>query len=208
MLRFLTGILVFLLARDEERLAALQAELQQKHKVLVKFASFDFAATDVYSRAASALSPIGLDNIFVLVNNVGYLSDIPEPYLQHSPGYVDRLIRVRVACCWLPALLSTVCVTRTQVNISAMHEMTRLVLPLMLERGRREQRSSCCVINVSSLSAMLTVPLMTVYSASKAYVTTFSSALATEYRGPIPSLTTKPHFSIKNDVAGTVAACA
>ena len=73
MLRFLTGFLVFLLARDEERLAALQAELQQKHKVLVKFASFDFAAADVYSRAASALSPIGLDNIFVLVNNVGYL---------------------------------------------------------------------------------------------------------------------------------------
>lgn len=165
------GFNVFLLARDEERLAALQAELQQKHKVLVKFASFDFAASDVYSRAAAALSSIGLDNIFVLVNNVGYLSDIPEPYLEHSPGYVDRLIRV---------------------NISAMHDMTRLIMPHMLERGRREQRLSCCVINVSSLSAMLTVPLMTVYSASKSYVTTFSTALATEYCGNVCVMSVEP----------------
>lgn len=184
--------LVFLLARDEERLAALQAELQQKHKVLVKFASFDFAASDVYSRAAAALSSIGLDNIFVLVNNVGYLSDIPEPYLEHSPGYVDRLIRVRVACCWPLALSSIVCVTHTQVNISAMHDMTRLIMPHMLERGRREQRLSCCVINVSSLSAMLTVPLMTVYSASKSYVTTFSTALATEYCGNVCVMSVEP----------------
>ena len=71
-------------------------ELQQKHGVQVKFASFDFAAPDVHGRAAAVLSAIGIDNIFVLVNNVGYLSDIPEPYLQHSPGYVDRLISVRL----------------------------------------------------------------------------------------------------------------
>ena len=61
-----------------------------------------------------------------------------------------------------------------QVNISAMQEMTRLIMPSMCKRG------GCCIINVSSLSALLTVPLMTVYSASKAYVTTFTSALAAE----------------------------
>jgi hypothetical protein len=89
-------ISVFLLARDGERLAALQAELQQKHGVVVKFASFDFAAADVQGRAAAALSVVGLDSIAVLVNNVGYLSDMPEPYLEHAPGYVDRLINVRL----------------------------------------------------------------------------------------------------------------
>jgi short-subunit dehydrogenase len=86
---------VFLLARDEERMKALQVELQEKHGVDVKFSSFDFAAPDVLPRAAAVLSTIGINSISVLINNVGYLSEIPEPYLDHSPGYVDRLIRVR-----------------------------------------------------------------------------------------------------------------
>lgn len=82
-----------------------------------------------------------------------------------------------------------------------MQEMTRLILPSMAERGLRCKRALCCIVNVSSLSAILTVPLMTVYvtpfhqyifvtlqrrySASKSYVTTFSSALATEYSGSV-----------------------
>ena len=89
------NVSVFLLARDEERMKALQVELQEKHGVDVKFSSFDFAAPDVLPRAAAVLSTIGINSISVLINNVGYLSEIPEPYLDHSPGYVDRLIRVR-----------------------------------------------------------------------------------------------------------------
>ena len=94
-LRSLTTCAVFLLARDEQRLAALQLELQQKHKVDVKFASFDFAAPDVFGRAGAALSSVGISNVSVLINNVGYLSDIPEPYLEHSREYADRVISVR-----------------------------------------------------------------------------------------------------------------
>ena len=44
-----------------------------------------------------------------------------------------------------------------------MQEMTRLILPSMADRGCRCQRALCCIVNVSSLSAILTVPLMTVY---------------------------------------------
>ena len=151
---------------------ALQSELQQRHGVNVKFSSFDFAAPDLHSRAHAVLSSaVGIDRISVLVNNVGYLSDIPEPFLDHPPGYVDRLITVRSS---KNCLFSFFADMYMQVNISAMQEMTRLIMPSMCKRG------GCCIINVSSLSAMLTVPLMTVYSASKAYVTTFTSALAAE----------------------------
>ncbi len=94
-------VLVFLLARDEDRLQALQTELQDKHGVNVKFSSFDFAASDVYSRAAAVLSSIGINSISVLINNVGFLSDIPEPYLDHPAGYVDRVISVRPMPCLL-----------------------------------------------------------------------------------------------------------
>jgi hypothetical protein len=73
-----------------------------------------------------------------------------------------------------------------------MQEMTRLILPSMCERGEKGKRPECCLINVSSLSAMLTVPLMTVYSASKAYVTTFTAALATEYSGKVCIMSVEP----------------
>ena len=73
-----------------------------------------------------------------------------------------------------------------------MQEMTRLILPSMCERGEKGKRPECCLINVSSLSAMLTVPLMTVYSASKAYVSTFTAALATEYSGKVCIMSVEP----------------
>ncbi len=70
--------------------------------------------------------------------------------------------------------------------------MTRLILPSMCEQGEKAARPQCCIINVSSLSAMLTVPLMTVYSASKAYVSTFTAALATEYSGKVCIMSVEP----------------
>ena len=89
-------------------MAALQLELQQQHGVSVKFSSFDFAAPDVRSRAAAVLSSaVGIDNISVLVNNVGYLSDIPEPFLDHPSGYVDRVISVRSSRFSFPLLSET-----------------------------------------------------------------------------------------------------
>ena len=53
--------------------------------------------------------------------------------------------------------------------------MTRLVLKGMVERKRG------AIINLSSMSAHIPVPLLTVYSASKAYVDFFSRGLAAEY---------------------------
>jgi short-subunit dehydrogenase len=73
-----------------------------------------------------------------------------------------------------------------------MQDMTRAVMPSMSARGRREQRPACCIVNISSLSAMLTVPLLTVYSATKAYVTTFSAALSTEYAGSVCVMSIEP----------------
>jgi short-subunit dehydrogenase len=133
---------VFLLARDEQRLAALQSELKRLHSVDIKFASFDFAAPDVFGRASAALAAVGIGsatrstlllqvlclhilrrNVSVLVNNVGYLSDIPEPYLQHSREYVDRVISVRVL---LRALLSNVISNRVFKPLSIQFSLCEL----------------------------------------------------------------------------------
>jgi len=64
-----------------------------------------------------------------------------------------------------------------QLNIAALTELARLFLPPMLKR--RSGR----IMNVASTAAFQPGPLMAVYYASKAYVLSFSEAIANELRG-------------------------
>jgi len=63
------------------------------------------------------------------------------------------------------------------LNITALTELTRLFLPTMI--SRRSGR----VMNVASTAAFQPGPLMAVYYATKAYVLSFSEAIANEVRG-------------------------
>ena len=64
-----------------------------------------------------------------------------------------------------------------QLNIAAPTYLTRQLLPGMLARRRGG------VLNVSSVAAFQPGPLMSVYYASKAYLLSFSEALANETSG-------------------------
>jgi uncharacterized protein len=61
-----------------------------------------------------------------------------------------------------------------QVNISALTHLTKLFLPGMVARGHGR------VMNVASTAAFQPGPLMAVYYATKAYVLSFSEAIAEE----------------------------
>ncbi|MEI9976964.1 MAG: SDR family oxidoreductase [Ignavibacteriota bacterium] len=64
-----------------------------------------------------------------------------------------------------------------QVNMVSLAHLTRLFLPGMI--GRRTGR----VLNVASTAAFVAGPFMAVYYASKAFVLSFSEALANEIKG-------------------------
>ncbi|MBI2711147.1 MAG: SDR family oxidoreductase [Actinobacteria bacterium] len=64
-----------------------------------------------------------------------------------------------------------------ELNVAALTDLTHRYLPGMLERGRGR------VLNVASTAAFLPGPLMAVYYATKAYVLSFTEALAEELRG-------------------------
>ena len=64
-----------------------------------------------------------------------------------------------------------------QVNVTALTELTRLFLPGMLQRNRGG------VLNVGSTAGFQPGPLMAVYYATKAYVVSFTDALAEEVAG-------------------------
>lgn len=64
-----------------------------------------------------------------------------------------------------------------QVDVVALTQLTRRYLPGMLERGEGK------ILNLASTAAFLPGPNMAVYYAAKAYVLSFSEALAEEVRG-------------------------
>jgi len=64
-----------------------------------------------------------------------------------------------------------------QVNITTLTHLTRLFLPGMLERKHGR------IMNVASTAGFQPGPLMAVYYATKAYVISFSEAIANELKG-------------------------
>lgn len=158
-----------LVARRISRLEALRDELQSLHPQLTVWVyGADLSIEDQRSTLVQWLS--GQDiHVDFLVNNAG-LGD-------HGTFDTSDWNRVR---------------SMLDVNISALTHLTHLLIPSMADGGR------AAVLNVSSVASLFPLPNMAVYSATKAYVTSFSEALAIELRpkgitvtalcpGPVPT---------------------
>ncbi len=64
-----------------------------------------------------------------------------------------------------------------QLNVTALTELTRLVLPRMVTQRKGR------ILNVGSTAGFAPGPLMAVYYATKAFVISFSQAIGEEFRG-------------------------
>jgi len=142
-----------LVARRRERLEELAAELSAAHGVQVTV-----IAADLADRAAPAhiTERLRAENKHVdfLMNNAGFGSC--GPFLKAA---LDREVEM------------------IDVNVRALIQLTRLLLPDMVARKRGR------VLNVASVAGFVPGPYMATYYASKAFVLSFTEALATELRG-------------------------
>ena len=86
------------------------------------------------------------------------------------------------------------------VNLAAPMELTRQVLPGMLERGRGH------VVNVSSMAAAVGFPGMTTYAASKAGLTSFSRALTMDLKGLPVGVTSVEIGTVPTDMLRAIEA--
>ncbi|MED6279974.1 hypothetical protein CHARACLAT_006167 [Characodon lateralis] len=148
------GFAMMLISRSQEKLNDVARSLEEQFKVETRTIAVDFGKLDIYSKIEEGLANL---EIGVLVNNVGVSYPYPEYYL-HIPdleNFITNLINV---------------------NMTSVCQMTRLVLPKMVERSKG------VILNISSASGMYPVPLLTVYSATKAFVDFFSRGLHEEYR--------------------------
>lgn len=145
------GWRLVLVARDRERLqAAARAVGAAEDTVLIPLDLSEPDAAPALWRELTARS-LSLD---ALVNNAGF--GTYGPLAEADPEATRRMVLL---------------------NVLALTDLTRLVLPSMLARG------SGRILNVASTAAFAPGPLMAVYYATKAYVLSFSDALANEVEG-------------------------
>lgn len=104
--------------------------------------------SDTYNAVRRGLA--GLD-VRLLVNNAGVCYARPERLLELAP------------CC--TGTLPDPCRDVIECNALATVAMCRIVMPLMVDGGR----NGGAVINVSSVSALLPSPLLSVYAATKVH---------------------------------------
>src|SRR5690349_13653749 len=142
-----------LVARREERLRTLAADLEGEHGISAEVIAGDVGDP---SQREQLLEEMRSRErmVEVLVNNAGFGH---QADFATSPR--ERMMEM------------------VRVNCEAVVDLTSLFLKGMLERGRGS------VINIASTGAFQPLPGSAVYGASKAFVLSFSEAIRTELRG-------------------------
>src|ERR1039457_4961414 len=144
------GCRLVLLARNTEALETLAKELCQAHKIESLVLTADLSLPETPARIFKELQGRGI-MVDVLVNNAGFGANGAFAGLP-----LQRQLEM------------------IQVNITALTDLTGLFLPGMIERKRGG------VLNVGSVAGFMSGPGMAVYFATKAFVLSFTEALAAE----------------------------
>ena len=154
------GYNLVLVARSGGKLEELKSELEGAEGISVRVIPGDLSLRETPDEIFTVLSDEKV-HVDVLVNNAGFGEY--GRYTESSWEKEEAMI---------------------EVNVIALSRLTKLFLPAMIDRGEGR------VLNVASMAAFQPGPLMAVYYASKAYVLSFTEALATEYSGSGVTFTT------------------
>ncbi|GMA49958.1 short-chain dehydrogenase [Alicyclobacillus contaminans] len=146
------GYRLVLVARNAHRLSEIKDEFQQSFSTSADIIVKDLSEPDAPREVFDELRDRNL-TIHALVNNAGY-----GWKGQFADGNPDTQLNM------------------IDLNVRALTYLTRLALPSMVAA------KSGYILNVASTAAFQPGPLMAVYYATKAYVLSFSEAIANEVR--------------------------
>lgn len=143
-----------LLSKDGYQLVMVARDADKLKQAAAAFPGSRAIAADLADAAAPASIFDQVSEVDILINNAGY-----TVYGEFSETDTKRELDM------------------IAVNVTALTHLSKLYLPGM------KQRRSGRIMNVASTAAFLPGPLMAVYYATKAYVLSFSEALAAELEG-------------------------
>jgi hypothetical protein len=144
---------LILVARNADKLAQVSKELRGNFDCNVKTIPLDLTTSLAPKFLFDQLQSEGIA-VDILVNNAGF----------GTFGEFAQMAEQEI-------------LGQIELNMTALTHLTRLFLPPMI--GRRRGK----IMNVASTAAFQPGPLMAVYYATKAYVLSFSEALANELKG-------------------------
>jgi uncharacterized protein len=153
------GYALALVARNQGRLDARARELEKRYRVPVKALAHNLSDPAAPAKIFDQLGDESFP-VSVLVNNAAF---------GVFGGFAETDLEQEMQL--------------LQVNMGAVVQLTKLFLKRMLQR--REGR----ILNVASTASFQPGPWMSLYSASKAFVYSFSCALSVELRGTGVSVT-------------------
>ena len=147
------GVGLTLVARRADKLEALATEIRTKHKVAVEVLAADLTSAEGLAMVEDRLGSTSAP-IDMVVNNAGF--GTTGKFVNSVIDDEEREIRL---------------------NVIAVTRLTKAAIGPMVERNRG------WIANVSSLGSFQSGPGMATYCATKAYVTSFTEAIAEELRG-------------------------
>lgn len=141
---------LIIVARSQDKLEALKAELEEKYKVKVMVIAKDLGLAQAPKEIYDEVKKAGIE-INYLINNAGFggLGKFHERKLETDLAMI-------------------------RLNIDALTALTGLFLPDFVKRNNGK------ILNVSSTASLMPGPLQAVYFATKAYVTSFTNAISEE----------------------------
>jgi short-subunit dehydrogenase len=141
-----------LVARTEDKLAALCDELMAEHKIMAHYVAVDLTEFQADTRLFEETEKHGLE-VNWLINNAGF-------------GAMGDFLKLDL---------------ENQLRMITLNIMTLVALTHRYLKKMRERKDGV-IINVSSTASFQPIPFMATYAATKAFVTSFSEAIAEENR--------------------------
>jgi len=144
------GMNLILVSRSEDKLTALAQTVMDQWNIDAQVIIQDLTEPDAAIKVADAVSAKGL-TVDMLVNNAGF-GDYGAFSDRPRQRHLDMI----------------------QLNIAALVDLTYQFLPGM------QQRRSGTIINIASIAGFQSMPYLSVYAATKAFVLSFTEALWAE----------------------------
>ncbi|MBX2863643.1 MAG: SDR family oxidoreductase [Leptolyngbyaceae cyanobacterium MAG.088] len=139
-----------IVARSVDKLAAVKADLESTYSIQVTIIAKDLSLPEAAQEIYDEVKAAGIE-VDYLINNAGFGGQGKF----HEREWATDLAMI-------------------QLNVVTLTALCRLFLPDFVKRNRGR------ILNVSSTASLLPGPLQAVYYATKAYVTSFSNAIAEE----------------------------